>query len=171
MHKNLIISLRCQYGFFIHTCVSKMWLCLKIWFCTSFNITWHTKITICTKNLLSSHSTVCYFYWITHGRRQSKIDKVWHMWMRCTAWKVSKYGVFSGPYFPVFRQFSRSAGSYKKKECITNSRNKIYHKQFTRQIGGILLHSFPYHHQSPKWSFTQNIFLFQTSKFCFFIQW
>ena len=22
--------------------------------------------------------------------------------MTCTAWKVSKYGVFSGPYFPVF---------------------------------------------------------------------
>ena len=22
---------------------------------------------------------------------------------KCTAWKVSKYGVFSGPYFPVFR--------------------------------------------------------------------
>ena len=21
---------------------------------------------------------------------------------RCTAWKVSKYGVISGPYFPVF---------------------------------------------------------------------
>ena len=26
----------------------------------------------------------------------------------CTAWKVSKYGVFSDPYFPVFGYFSRS---------------------------------------------------------------
>ena len=26
----------------------------------------------------------------------------WHK-ICCTAWKVSKFGVFSGPYFPAFR--------------------------------------------------------------------
>ena len=27
--------------------------------------------------------------------------------LSCTAWKVSKYGVFSGPYFPVFELIQR----------------------------------------------------------------
>ena len=31
-------------------------------------------------------------------------------WEDHTAWKVSKYGVFSGPYFPVFRA---NAGKYR----------------------------------------------------------
>ena len=26
-----------------------------------------------------------------------------HFFVKSTAWKVSKYGVISGPYFPVFR--------------------------------------------------------------------
>ena len=30
-----------------------------------------------------------------------------------TAWKVSKYGVFSGPYFPVFGHFSGSGCYFK----------------------------------------------------------
>ena len=31
-----------------------------------------------------------------------------------TAWKVSKYGVFSGPYFPVFRLNTEKYGTGKK---------------------------------------------------------
>ena len=31
----------------------------------------------------------------------------------CTAWKLSKYGVFSGPYFPVFGQNTGKYGSEK----------------------------------------------------------
>ena len=33
-------------------------------------------------------------------------------WVQNTAWKVSKYGVLSGPYFTTFGLFSPNAGKY-----------------------------------------------------------
>ena len=32
--------------------------------------------------------------------------ELWIIFISCTAWKVSKYGVFSGPYFPAFGLFT-----------------------------------------------------------------
>ena len=40
-----------------------------------------------------------------------------------TAWKVSKYGVFSGPYFPVFRLNSKIYG---ENHCIQSEYRKIH---------------------------------------------
>ena len=36
------------------------------------------------------------------NRRQHCIFTNWNLRLTYTAWKVSKYGVFSGPYFPAF---------------------------------------------------------------------
>ena len=47
------------------------------------------------------------------------INNKWRKWALVTAWKVSKYRVFSGPYFPAFglnterySVFSPNAGKY-----------------------------------------------------------
>ena len=42
---------------------------------------------------------------------------------RTTVWKVSKYGVFSGPYFPVFRVNLRIQSEYRK---IRTRKNSIF---------------------------------------------
>ena len=46
----------------------------------------------------------------------------WSMFNRwsqknCTAWKVSKYGVFSVPYFPVFGLNTRNYGPENTPQC------------------------------------------------------
>ena len=59
LYKYIIIPLLYQYGLLIHTCVSKMQLCLKIRFSTSFYITRHAEAALHTKNLfLLFHSLI-----------------------------------------------------------------------------------------------------------------
>ena len=40
--------------------------------------------------------------WVTYMHWVLSLRKAWTALVRNTAWKVSKYGVISGPYFPVF---------------------------------------------------------------------
>ena len=60
-NKNVVIPLICQYESFIHTCVSKMRLCLKMRFSNSLDIRWYAAGAIYTKNFLFSHLIVFYF--------------------------------------------------------------------------------------------------------------
>ena len=67
-HKNTIIPLLCQYGLFIHTCLSKNVIVFKDGSSTSFNITWCTETAMYTTNFFSSHSIAFYFLWATQGK-------------------------------------------------------------------------------------------------------
>ena len=46
------------------------------------------------------------FYWVKNSELHNSADDstipVVKLSIQNTAWKVSKYGVFSGPYFPAF---------------------------------------------------------------------
>ena len=49
--------------------------------------------------------------WITSNLRdKKKLNKLFLWGLSNTAWKVSKYGVFSGPYFPVFGVNTENTG-------------------------------------------------------------
>ena len=49
-------------------------------------------------------------------------------WIDFTVWKVSKYGVFSGPYFPVF---SSNTGKYgPEKNPYLNSFHAVFKGRF-----------------------------------------
>ena len=54
------------------------------------------------------HSSIIRFfeYWLGQVNKMLKneVDVIFHRDLFKTAWKVSKYGVFPGPYFPVFGQ-------------------------------------------------------------------
>ena len=72
----------------IHACL-KLRLCLKMRFITSPDKAWYAEAIIYRKkNLLFSHSTICYFLSIRQGRWQNKIDKVLRRWI---GWKLSLY--------------------------------------------------------------------------------
>ena len=54
-------------------------------------------MNLCT-NFKEKHQQVRELY----AKSQLKSFLIWEFLMWFTAWKVSKYGVFSSPYFPVF---------------------------------------------------------------------
>ena len=82
MNNNIIIPLLSQYGLFIHTCVSKIQLCLKMWFS---NFLWYNVIRwssrICKKSsFLSFYSFLVKF----SGSERVKLTKC-ESWM---GWKM-----------------------------------------------------------------------------------
>ena len=51
----------------------------------------------------------------------SVLPFLWALWAcLSTAWKVSKYGIFSGPYFPAFRQNKERYSVYLVTETLWN---------------------------------------------------
>ena len=46
-----------------------------------------------------------------------------HLMIKNTAWKVSKYGVFSGPYFPVFSPNAAKYEPEKTLEALSSNKN------------------------------------------------
>ena len=58
------------------------------------HLIWGLRTTLLLKSVLSPGLP----FLINHTS-----DSKWYICFSFTAWKVSKYGPFSGPYFPVFR--------------------------------------------------------------------
>ena len=76
------------------------------------------------------------------------IDFMWHIQHTRTAWKLSKYGVISGLYFPVFGLNTeiyeinlRIQSAYRK----IRTRNNSVFGQFSRSDGFTLIHVDAYH--------------------------
>ena len=78
MHKNNILPLLCSCRLFIYTGVSKNSICLKIWFFTSFDITWYAEAATYTKKIfffLSFYSFLVKFSELNRGSDRIKLIK------------------------------------------------------------------------------------------------
>ena len=106
MHKVSIIWLLCHFGLFIRTCVSQNAIVSND---TIFCL-FYAEAGIYTKNLLSSDSIVWSFQWTTQGRRQSKIEKMWHKLMEWKMRLCKWYTFWIAPWL-IFC-FTRAVGSF-----------------------------------------------------------
>ena len=66
------------------------------------NIIKGKKAIITTKEARYCKLTISIFIIIIHTILVSIMVAAWFLRGNCTAWKVSRYRVFSGPYFPAF---------------------------------------------------------------------
>ena len=76
-----------------------------------------------------------------------------------TAWKVSKYGVFSGPYFPVFSPNTRKFGR-KKIIFWTLSRSVLFVcwiYLLSATIANLLVNSSKYYENNTKYKLNQHV--------------
>ena len=84
------------------------------------------------------HKTAKFRKGFTFNKYQAH-DGIARVWLRsCTAWKVSKYRVISGPYFPVFELSTENLRIQSEYRKIRTRNNSVF-GYFSRS-DGVMIH-------------------------------